>query len=199
MSVKDNFRVAVHGIASKFEKIRHESEPIAALAVEPAIQPVRSGDAVQKNHVESLATTIRQGSIVNGSIDAESELVVYGKVFGDLSSTSSITVSGQVIGNVLGLSVRLLDAKITGDIKAAKQVFIGGESTLIGNIDSESAEIGGRVKGNVMTSETLVISENAYIAGNITAKSLQVHKNSIIKGNLEIITLDSSLDPFVQV
>ena len=84
-----------------------------------------------------------------------------------------------------------LDGKIYGNltINGDDGSLIMGQGSLVsGNIFVASAIIGGKVNGDITSTEYLEFHEGAEINGNIKYRILEVHHGSILNGSLKRLT-----------
>lgn len=84
-----------------------------------------------------------------------------------------------------------LDGKIYGHltINGDDGSLIMGQGSLVsGNIFVASAIIGGKVNGDITSTEYLEFHEGAEINGHIKYKTLEVHHGSILNGSLKRLT-----------
>ena len=84
-----------------------------------------------------------------------------------------------------------LDGKIYGHltINGDDGSLIMGQGSLVsGNIFVASAIIGGKVNGDITSTEYLEFHEGAEINGNIKYRILEVHHGSILNGSLKRLT-----------
>ena len=94
----------------------------------------------------------------------------------------------SVEGDLVEKDRIVLDAKISGDVKADK-VETHSNSTINGNITSKNAELGGTLKGNV-NSDKIKIQKTAHIEGVLNQKTLSIEEGAVLKIKSE--TLKSS-------
>jgi len=73
----------------------------------------------------------------------------------------------------------VIDAKISGDIKA-DNVETHSNSNISGNINSNNAQLGGKLKGNV-NSKNIRIGKTANIEGVLNQKSLAIEEGAVLK------------------
>ena len=93
---------------------------------------------------------------------------------------TSILLSGVSIeGDLVEKDKIIIDAKINGDIKA-DQVETYDKSNIKGNIKSNTANLGGKLKGNVY-SEKINIKKSADIEGVLNQKTLSVEEGAQLK------------------
>ena len=95
------------------------------------------------------------------------------------NKTSILLSDVSIEGDVVEKDKIILDAKVTGDIKA-DEIITHSKSNLIGNIKSKIASLGGKLKGNV-NSEKTTVKKTANIEGVLNQKTLSVHEGAQLK------------------
>ena len=88
---------------------------------------------------------------------------------------SDVSVEGEVIEK----DKIVVDAKISGDIKA-REVETHSNSNIKGNIKSKIASLGGKLIGNV-NSNRINIKKTAEIEGVLNQKVLSIEEGAILK------------------
>ena len=93
---------------------------------------------------------------------------------------ASILLSDVSIeGDLVEKDKIILDAKITGDIKAG-EIDTFSNSNINGNINSKVASLGGKLKGNV-NSDKINIKKTAEIEGVLNQKTLSIEEGASLK------------------
>ena len=95
------------------------------------------------------------------------------------NKTSILLSDVSIEGDVVEKDKIILDAKISGDIKA-EEVITHSRSNIIGNIKSKIASLGGKLKGNV-NSDQITIKKTADIDGVLNQKTLSVQEGARLK------------------
>ena len=95
------------------------------------------------------------------------------------NKTSILLSDVSVEGNLVEKDKIILDAKISGDIKA-DEVITHSRSNIIGNIKSKIASLGGKLQGNV-NSDQITIKKTADIDGELNQKTLSVQEGARLK------------------
>ena len=85
----------------------------------------------------------------------------------------------SIEGDVVEKDKIILDAKISGDIKA-EEIETHSNSNIKGNIKSKNASIGGKLKGNV-SSDKINIRKTADIDGVLNQKTLSIEEGAKLK------------------
>ena len=95
------------------------------------------------------------------------------------NKTSILLSDVSVEGDLVEKDKVIIDAKISGDIKA-EEVITHSRSNIIGNIKSKIASLGGKLKGNV-ASDQITIKKTADIDGVLNQKTLSVQAGARLK------------------
>ena len=93
--------------------------------------------------------------------------------------TSILLSDIAVEGNLVEKDKIILDAKISGDIKAG-EVITHSKSNITGNVKSKIASLGGKLKGNV-NSDKITIKKTADIEGELNQKTLSIQEGAQLK------------------
>ena len=93
--------------------------------------------------------------------------------------TSILLSDISVEGDLVEKDKIILDAKISGDIKAG-EVITHSKSNIIGNIKSKFASLGGKLKGNI-NSDKITIKKTANIEGVLNQKTLSIQEGAQLK------------------
>ena len=93
--------------------------------------------------------------------------------------TSILLSDISVEGNLVEKDKIILDAKISGDVKAG-EVITHSRSNITGNVKSKVASLGGKLKGNV-NSDKITIKKTANIEGVLNQKTLSIQEGAQLK------------------
>jgi len=93
--------------------------------------------------------------------------------------TSILLSDVSIEGNLVEKDKIILDAKVSGDIKA-DNIETHSNSNIRGNINSKNAALGGKLKGNV-SSDKIQIKKTANIEGVLNQKSLAIEEGAVLK------------------
>jgi cytoskeletal protein CcmA (bactofilin family) len=93
--------------------------------------------------------------------------------------TSTLLSDVSVEGDIVEKDKIIIDAKISGDIKAAEvETYV--HSNIKGNINSDQATLGGKVKGNI-NSDQIKIKKTANVEGVLNQKTLSIEEGASLK------------------
>ena len=93
--------------------------------------------------------------------------------------TSILLSDVSIEGDLVEKDKVILDAKISGDIKA-DDIETHENSNIKGNIKSQVASIGGKLKGNI-SSDKINIKKTADIDGVLNQKTLSIEEGATLK------------------
>jgi len=93
--------------------------------------------------------------------------------------TSILLSDVSVEGDLVEKDKIILDAKISGDIKA-DDIMTHSKSNVTGNITAKNASIGGKLKGNI-NSDKIKIRSTAEIEGVLNQKTLSIDEGATLK------------------
>jgi cytoskeletal protein CcmA (bactofilin family) len=112
------------------------------------------------------------------------------------STSLSIIAAGTTIdGDIDTDGVIRIEGRVDGAVRAGRQVLIGRQGEVRGDVTTREAVIGGKVQGAVNASERLEVQGTSTIVGNITTKAIAVVEGGKINGNVRISDArDAALD-----
>ena len=162
-----------------------EEELEAKNQKEATVQPTEtvSMDAVEEAAAAiNEVSTIMRNVVVNGDIEAEGSLDLFGAVNGNIRILGKLNVTGKITGNSEAVEVYAQSANVVGDITSHGSVKIGNDSVIRGNIYATSAVIAGAVKGDIDVKGPVILDASAIVMGNIKSKSVQINNGAVIEG-----------------
>ena len=95
------------------------------------------------------------------------------------NKTSILLSDVSIEGDVVEKDKIILDAKISGNIKA-EEIITHSKSNITGNVKSKIASLGGKLKGNV-NSDKITIKKTADIEGVLNQKTLSIQEGAHLK------------------
>ena len=93
--------------------------------------------------------------------------------------TSILLSDVSIEGDLVEKDKVVIDAKISGDIKA-DEIITHSNSTIKGNITAKNSSLGGKLKGNV-NSDKINIKKTAEIEGVLNQKTLSIEEGATLK------------------
>ena len=99
----------------------------------------------------------------------------------------SIIASGTKIeGDLETDGVIRIEGRVEGSIRAARQVLVGRQGSVLGDIFTREAVIGGKVEGTITASERLEVQSTSLIIGDINTRAIAVIEGGKINGSVRI-------------
>lgn len=98
----------------------------------------------------------------------------------------------QIEGNVKGSGVIKVDGLIQGDIIWEDDVILGLSAISNGNISCKSAYISGKIKGNIICENQLIIENCGRVSGDITVSALIVKEGGILDGKSTMVVSEKA-------
>ena len=95
------------------------------------------------------------------------------------NKTSILLSDVSIEGDLVEKDKIIVDAKVTGDIKA-DDIEAHSNSSIMGNITAKNAALGGKLKGNI-NSDKINIKKTAEIEGVLNQKILSIEEGAVLK------------------
>jgi len=102
-----------------------------------------------------------------GSVEASLSIIAAGmRITGDIETNGTLKIDGRIEGSVTG----------------ARQVLLGRNGAVHGDIHAGEVVLGGLVQGSVVAGERLELQGSAVVDGDIDTKSIVVLEGARING-----------------
>jgi cytoskeletal protein CcmA (bactofilin family) len=106
----------------------------------------------------------------------------------------SIIAAGMTVtGDIDSAGVVKIEGRVEGSVRSARQVLVGRQGEVKGDIETREAVIGGRVEGTITASERSEIQGTASVSGDIQTKSILVQEGGKINGR--VVMMDGAMRP----
>lgn len=139
----------------------------------------------EEHHVAHVSVLAEDLSI-EGTIRAKGDVELCGNLKGDLFTEGDIHVKGKVTGNLNGKNIELLSGNVFGDISAQKDIHLDRQSLVIGNINAENVEAGGRIKGDLKIKKKTRLVSGVMLVGNVKTDAISLEEGARISGSIEM-------------
>lgn len=120
--------------------------------------------------------------VIKGKVRSESNILIEGSIYGNVVTSGNISVSNIVFGDMKAKNVSMVNAKIKGSIKSDKQTAVGANTVVIGDIESDTIFVSGKIKGDLTASDTTFLEDGAVVSGNIVTGNILSNSGAAIKG-----------------
>jgi cytoskeletal protein CcmA (bactofilin family) len=102
------------------------------------------------------------------------------------NALSIIAAGTKIDGDIDTDGVIRIEGRVEGAIRAARQVLIGRQGSVLGDISTREAVIGGKVEGTITATERLEVQSTSLIVGNIITRAIAVVEGGKINGSVRI-------------
>ena len=99
---------------------------------------------------------------------------------------SVIAAGMKIIGDIDSNGVVKIEGLVEGAIRGARQLLLGRQGTIHGDIRVQEAIIGGTVVGNITADERVEIQGTSSVQGDVHTKSIVVLEGGVINGTVRM-------------
>ena len=108
------------------------------------------------------------------------------KASGNETAMSVIAQGMRIVGDVECVGVLKIEGIIEGSVRGARQVLLGRQGEVRGDLQAREVVVGGRVDGTVVGLERVEIQGTAVVTGDVHTKSIVVLEGGRINGALRM-------------
>ena len=98
------------------------------------------------------------------------------------AALSIISAGMRITGDIETSGTLKIDGRIEGSVVGARQVLLGRNGSVHGNVHAGEVVIGGLVDGAIVAGERLELQGSAVVTGDIDTKSIVVLEGARING-----------------
>jgi cytoskeletal protein CcmA (bactofilin family) len=99
----------------------------------------------------------------------------------------SVIASGmKIVGDIESTGVVKIEGIVEGAIRGARQLLLGRQGTVHGDIRAHEVVIGGNVIGTIVAEERVEIQGTSKVQGDIHTKSIVVLEGGVINGTVRM-------------
>ena len=102
------------------------------------------------------------------------------------SGLSVIAAGMKIIGDIESTGVIKIEGTIEGAVRGARQLLLGRQGVVRGDIRAHEAVIGGSVIGQIVAEERVEIQGTSSVKGDIHTKSIVVLEGGVINGTVRM-------------
>lgn len=146
--------------------------------------PVETVSAVKK--AKESATQIPMDMHIQGDVEVQRDLSIYGIVDGNIYCKGDIRLFGRVNGNLRCQNLYIDKAELEGDIQCNETVYLSPKSIVVGDIVAWRMLHKGYMKGNAYVRESVRMEKSSYLIGDVTSMEIEVEEGASIQGRMRI-------------
>jgi cytoskeletal protein CcmA (bactofilin family) len=99
----------------------------------------------------------------------------------------SVIASGmKIVGDIESTGVVKIEGVVEGAVRGARQLLLGRQGTVHGDIRAHEVVIGGTVIGTIVADERVEIQGTSSVQGDIHTKSIVVLEGGVINGTVRM-------------
>ena len=99
----------------------------------------------------------------------------------------SVIASGmKIVGDIESTGVVKIEGIVEGAVRGARQLLLGRQGTVHGDIRAHEVVIGGTVVGTIVADERVEIQGTSSVKGDIHTKSIVVLEGGVINGTVRM-------------
>lgn len=99
----------------------------------------------------------------------------------------SVIASGmKIVGDIESTGVVKIEGTVEGAVRGARQLLLGRQGTVHGDIRAQEVVIGGTVVGTIVAEERVEIQGTSSVQGDIHTKSIVVLEGGVINGTVRM-------------
>jgi cytoskeletal protein CcmA (bactofilin family) len=99
---------------------------------------------------------------------------------------SVIAAGMKIVGNIESTGVVKIEGIVEGAIRGARQLLLGRQGTVHGDIRAHEVVVGGTVVGTIVADERVEIQGTSSVQGDIHTKSIVVLEGGVINGRVRM-------------
>ena len=99
---------------------------------------------------------------------------------------SVIAAGMKIVGDIESTGVVKIEGVVEGAIRGARQLLLGRQGTVHGDIRAHEVVIGGTVIGTIVADERVEIQGTSSVQGDIHTKSIVVLEGGVINGTVRM-------------
>lgn len=99
---------------------------------------------------------------------------------------SVIAAGMKIVGDIESTGVVKIEGVVEGAIRGARQLLLGRQGTVHGDIRAHEVVIGGTVVGTIVADERVEIQGTSSVEGDIHTKSIVVLEGGVINGTVRM-------------
>lgn len=137
---------------------------------------------------------IPKGTVINGNIDINGKLEMYGEINGNINSNDRVNICGAVTGDIKANDLYTKDSFIEGRIECIQGAVVRDNTVILGDIYADSLVIDGAIQGKLDVKGCVTVGDKAIVDSDIKAKAIQVSNGAAINGHCSLCYADLNMD-----
>lgn len=136
---------------------------------------------------------IPKGTVINGNIEIDGKLEMYGEINGNINSNDRVNICGAVTGDIKANDLYTKDSFIEGKIECVQGAVVRDNTVILGDICADSLVIDGAIQGKIDVKGCVTVGDKAIVDSDIRAKAIQVSNGAAINGHCSLCYADLNM------
>jgi cytoskeletal protein CcmA (bactofilin family) len=99
----------------------------------------------------------------------------------------SVVAPGLTItGDLSGRGLLKVDGRVDGSISGPRQVIIGRDGSVRGNVEATEVILAGSIEGSILNAERVEVQGSAVLHGDVHTRSIVVHEGARLNGQVQM-------------
>lgn len=99
---------------------------------------------------------------------------------------NALEIETVIIGNITAPKDLRIDGNVQGNIECSGKVVLGQTGSISGNIQCATAEISGKIIGNICAQQSLTLKSSSIFEGDIDTASLIIEPGATLNGQCKM-------------
>ncbi len=130
---------------------------------------------------------IAPGTSFEGTLRTTGSIEIAGEFKGDIFAEGQVILRTNVKGNIKAADFELDGCEVTGDIDVANKISVGADAAINGNIYAKKLECFGKINGDIIAEEEVILNATAEVCGNLKTVALTMTRGAKIQGNIDMV------------
>ncbi|MEG0275546.1 MAG: polymer-forming cytoskeletal protein [Coprobacillus sp.] len=149
---------------------------------------VESNGVYNEISVTKTPSVISSGTVIQGNLNADNDIEVYGQVIGNIVSTGVVKVDGgSITGDIKANKILVKRSVIQGNLDSESMIDVVDDTQVTGMISGLDIVLNCQCKGNIYAGERLRLLESSIVKGDIQTKTIKIEEGSRVEGKLKMI------------
>ena len=102
-------------------------------------------------------------------------------------ATLTIIAAGvHLVGDLEGPGLIKIDGRVEGSISGARQIILGRDANVQGNVHAAEVVLAGTIDGSVLASERVEVQGTAVVNGDVHTRVIVVHEGAKVNGTVRM-------------
>jgi cytoskeletal protein CcmA (bactofilin family) len=102
------------------------------------------------------------------------------------ASLTIIAAGVHLVGDLEGPGLIKVDGRVEGSISGARQVILGRDANVQGNVHATEVVVAGSIDGSVLATDRVEVQGSAVVNGDVHTRVIVVHEGAKVNGTVRM-------------